>query len=318
MELSVIIVNWNTSEMLKNCLYSIEETKGNIDLEIIVVDNASSDGSREMINDQFPTVRLINSGGNIGFARANNLAIPYAKAPLVFFLNPDTVVKSNAIRLMIDFLTVNVSVAGIGCKIKDLKGKVQNLGLQWFPTPFTEFVDILLVSEKTINKIRNLVPFKDPKKSDYVSKLYGACLMVRKDVLDQIGYFDERFFMYGEDVDLCMRIVKKGWKLYYLSEAEIIHLSGGSSKNAGNHFSYLMMSESISQLMEKYHGKLGRFLYRIVIFVGSNVRLLLLLMLRSMSKMRVLRQNSDYRASFDKYVAMVRWSMNIEKPIVKE
>jgi len=317
-DIVIIIVNWNTKEMLKDCLYSIMQTKGNLRLQIIVVDNASSDGSSEMVQNLFPEVQLINSGGNIGFARANNLAIAHSDAPFILFLNPDTLVSENSINSMVDFLRSNPSIGALGCKMKDDKGRVQPLGLQWFPSPLTELFNILFVSAKTIEKIKKYLPYKDPDQSGYVSKLYGGCLVVRRDVLEQVGYFDERFFMYGEDVDLCKRIINGGWKLYYLSEAEVIHLVGGASRKTSDQFSTLMKCESISKLMQKYYGDKGKIFYRIVVFGGSIVRLSTLLILKSVSYFSFIGRNIKYEKSYSKYIAMIKWSLDLQKPIIKD
>ena len=145
MKLSIIIVNWNTKDLLKDCLLSIYETKERLKIQIIVVDNLSSDGSREMVRTSFPEVKLINSGANIGFAKANNLAIPYVKSSLILFLNPDTVVKHNTLQTLIDFNIKNPSVGAIGCRAVNLDGKVQELGLQWFPSPFTELFNLFII-----------------------------------------------------------------------------------------------------------------------------------------------------------------------------
>jgi GT2 family glycosyltransferase len=324
--LTIIIVNWNTREMLKGCLESIRQNNDIQKIKIIVVDNASKDGSFEMVQTEFPEVNLINSGGNIGFGRANNLAILYANASLVLFLNPDTVVMQGTLEGMVDFMKSHPSVGAMSCKITygpsqietiGTDGEAHTLGLQWFPSPFTELLQMLFLSDKMIQKLKEYLPYKDPNKSGYVSKLYGTCLMVRRGVLEQVGYFDERFFMYGEDVDLCRRITDAGWKLYYMSEVKIAHLVGGAESKAANQFGTLMRCQSISQLMDKYYGKFGRILYRIVVFLGSAVRLFMLLILKSMSYAQLLRFKKEYEVSFSKYFAMVKWSFNLQKPVVR-
>lgn len=317
-DLSIIIVNWNTKDLLRDCLFSIRKSAANYKLQIIVVDNASSDDSQAMVKTLFPEVRLINSGGNIGFARANNLAIPYADTPFILFLNPDTIVLENSISDMIDFMKNNLSVGGLGCKIKDKDGKVQPLGLQWFPSPLTEFLSLLFISKGSRETFKRYLPYKNPQESGTVSKLYGGCLMVQREVLEQVGYFDERFFMYGEDVDFCRRIINGGWKLYYLSKAEIIHLCGGASRKSTSQFSTLMKCESISKLMKKYYGKRGLLLYKVAILTGSLVRLIILGTLKALSGLSLIRPKINFRESFNKYKAMMKWSLNLEKPLVKE
>jgi hypothetical protein len=161
------------------------------------------------------------------------------------------------------------------------------------------------------------LPYKDPNRSGYVAKIYGGCLMVRKDILDQVGWFDERFFMYGEDVDLCRKITDAGWKLYYLSESVIIHLCGGASGAASSSFSTLMKCESISKVMQKYYSYPGSILYRFFIFFGSSIRLIMLLIIKMLSLFSSIGKKIDYKNSFNKYMSMVKWSLNLQKPIIK-
>ena len=303
--------------MLNNCLLSLRQNADSHRVKVIVVDNNSYDGSREMVELSFPEVVLINSGGNLGFAKANNIAIPHSKTPFVLFLNPDTIVKENAIRDMIDFLETHPSVGGLGCKMTFDDGSTQPLGLQWFPSPLTELFNLLFLSNKTPQKIIKYLPYHDPEQSGYVSKLYGGCLMVRKEVLDTVGYFDERFFMYGEDVDLSRRITDGGWKLYYLNEAEIIHLCGGASSNSSNNFAVLMKCESISKLMQKYYGNSGKFFYRLVIFAGSQLRIFVLWMLCIVSHFIHAENNGRCHNALTKYLAMFKWSLNLQKPKIQ-
>jgi len=320
MELSVIIVNWNTREMLKECLNSIRENTNSKKVKTIVVDNASSDGSREITEKLFPEVHLINSGGNIGFGRAANIAIPYADTPLVLFLNPDTVVLENTIQKMADFLKGNPQVGGLGCKMKSPTGIVHRdrdaheLGLQWFPSPFKELINMVLLSDITTQRFKKYLPYHDPNISGYVSKLYGGCLMVRKEVLEQVGHFDERFFMYCEDGDLSYRIIKGGWKLYYLSDAEILHVSGGASQNTSNNLT-LMRYESMRKLMQKYYGKRGEVCYKVVVFIGSLFRLIVLMTMEIVSFLSSFDRKMKYKESFKRYVAIIKWSIGLQKLI---
>lgn len=318
MDISVIIVNWNTKEMLQNCLYSLRQSATSFRMKTIVVDNASKDGSSEMIQTQFPWVNLIKSGGNIGFGKANNLAEPYTDTQFVLFLNPDTIVLKDSITKMVDYMKSNQAVGALGCKMKYADGGVSPLGLQWFPSPFTELLSMFFISEKTQKGLRSYLPYIDPNENSVVSKLYGGCLMVRKSVLDQVGWFDERFFMYGEDVDLCRRITDAGWKLYYLSDAEIIHLCHGASDEAPSNFSILMTCESISKLMHKYYGNTGAISYRIVIFSGSIFRLLISSVLKIVSSLSKTGYNVDYRNTSRKYIAMIKWCLNLQKPEIKD
>jgi GT2 family glycosyltransferase len=317
MDLSIIIVNWNTRDLLRNCLRSIKASSGAAGFETIVVDNNSSDGSREMVASEFPQVKLLNSGANLGFAKANNIGLQHATAPLVLYLNPDTEVRRETLSQMMKFMHENKGIGALGCKIRNLSGTLQQLGLQWFPTPLTELVKFLVVSESTHKRCPGLLPFHDAERSGEVIKLFGACLLVRRAVLDQVGAFDERFFMYCEDVDLCYRISRAGWRLYYLAEAEILHLGGASGASAPSSFSVLMMCESFSKYMDKQYGFGGAFAYRIAALIGAQARLCALLIIRLAGYARLRLRDSALEASFRKYLAVTKWSLGIQKALVR-
>lgn len=301
-ELTVLIVNWNTRELLRSCLQSIEPERRELDLEVLVVDNASADGSAEMVRSGFPQVRLIESGGNLGFGRGNNLALPQASAPLVLFLNPDTEVRPGALRAMVDFMQQSQSTGAVGCRIVNEYGHLQELGLQASPSPWMELVKLLLVSNKASGILKRLPWRHDPTQDGPVKKLYASCLMVRRSVLESVGSFDERFFMYCEDVDLCHRIDQAGHGLYYLSQPEIVHYCGKASESAPSDFSTLMMCESIAMLMEKYYGTVGRLLYRGIVTLSSLARLAVL----TLSGLRGAKEGVAR-----KYKNMLSWSLKL-------
>jgi GT2 family glycosyltransferase len=306
-DLSIIIVNWNAKEMLRNCLNSILQANNNFKIQIIVVDNASSDGSKEMVESFFTDVKILESGGNLGFSRANNLGIPYAEAPYILFLNPDTLVSGAALSGMTEFLMENPSVGALGCKICNAAHEIQDLPEQWWISPSRKLVELLLTSRNMPNRIKNVVPYHDPNKSGYISYLYGACLMVRRSTLDQVGPFDNRFFMYCEDIDLCHRISMAGWKLYYLSEYQITHLVGGPTKVSATNFKYITSCESISKLMQKYYGNRGKGIYKFEIFLISFLKLCLLPILLAF---RLVKFNVNLREFAIKHYTCIKWSIS--------
>ena len=317
-DLTIIIVNWNTRDILKNCLVSISLTKGNLKLKTIVVDNASGDKSAEMVRKLFPEIHLIESGGNIGFGRANNLAIPFADTPFILFLNPDTILKNSTLERMVNFLHDNPTIGAVGCKATDTRGRPQELGIQKFPSPFLEFIKICFQSEQTISLLKYLLPYQPPSQSGVVFKLYGVCLMVRNEVLKHSGSFDERFFMYCEDVDLCYRIVKLGWKIYYLSDVEIVHLGGAASQKIDSNFTILMTLESVAKFIEKKKGERGKLYYQFAVFFGAIFRLIVLTGIYMIACLGIVYPTISIRKAFNKYLAMVKWSLNLQKPTIKK
>jgi hypothetical protein len=302
-------VNWNTSNILHDCLASIRNSRGDVEVETFVVDNDSTDGSREMVERDFPEVHLINSGSNMGFGKANNLAIPQAKAPYVFFLNPDTIVQQKTLEKMCAFLDNNPETGVIGCKMIDAEGFPAELSLQMESTPLKRFFLQIFFANKSANIIEKIFPSHSPHKSGYIKNLYGACLMIRKDALDRAGYFDEQFFMYAEDIDLCQRIYKKGWKLYYMSEVKIIHLEGRASDNAPKDFSILMMCESISKLMLKNYGMKGKIIYKLGVFISSGLRLVIIFFLAGIDYATGGKNKVKYKQSWHKHMIMMKWSL---------
>ena len=315
-EITIIIVNWNTKELLRNCLRSIICKDSGIHAKIIVVDNDSKDGSGEMVSSEYPEVTLINSGGNLGFGKANNLGKGHVVGDYVLFLNPDTILMDGAIEKMTNFMESHPAIGALSCKMIYPSGDVQPLGLQWFPSPMTELIKMLFVTKGTSKYLNGFIPYHDPNQSGYVNKLYGGCLLVRSAVLDEVGWFDERFFMYGEDVDLSRRIAEAGWKLYYMSDVAIIHLCGGASKKSESDFSTLMMCDSVSKLMKKYHGNWGEITYKAVIFTGSCARMLILYLMNIITNLLGRDRTQNYDRLMKKYGTMIRWSLNRKKPFI--
>lgn len=312
MNTTVVIVNWNGGSMLRDCLASLRMRAPGF--PVVVVDNDSSDGSREEAQREFPEYCIFSSGDNLGFARGNNLAQPHVNTSYVLFLNPDTIVLGDALQRMERFLDENPDVGLVGCKMRYPGGEVQEQGIQLIPTPWTILWQSLLITDRNYRRFKHLVPYLDPNKCAYATKLYGGCMLVRKEILDQIGWLDERYFMYAEDVDLCRTLRDRGWKLYYLSDAEIIHLAGGTSKNATSGFSTLMMSESIAKFMRKYHGNTGAFAYRFVVFTVGAARIIPALLLGLVSRLR--GEAYTLRGPFLKYKLMILWALGLRRAFI--
>lgn len=226
-DLSIIIVNYNTKELLEQCLESLTG-----DEEIIVVDNASTDGSVEMAEKEFPKVKLVKNKENLGFAKANNQAFRQARGEYVLFLNPDTVVLGQASLKMVQWLEKHPRVGILGCQILDEDKKIRSSG-GFFPNLWRVFlwmsgIDHFPPVARAFGAY-HLPPsfFKAQGELDWVQ---GCALLARREVLEKIGGFDENFFMYAEEVDLCLRAKKLGWQVWFTPGAQIIHLGGGKTK----------------------------------------------------------------------------------------
>lgn len=224
--LSIIIVNWNTKELIRNCLKSLITRVGEVPYEIIVVDNASTDESVDMIKKEFPSVKLIVNKTNYGFSKANNQGAIVSRGQFILFLNPDTLIHNNVIDKTIKFMSLHPKAGAVGCKILREDGVVQKSCWR-FPS-LLEYV----ISEFGLNKIFLLIRRKEENKTQEVDALSGSFLLLRKDVFYNVGMFDENLWAYYEDTDLCYRIRKAGWKIYYFSDVAITHLGGQSFAKA--------------------------------------------------------------------------------------
>lgn len=234
-DLSIIIVNYNVKEFLKNLLYSIKKAAQNFSTEIIVVDNASDDGSVEMIKEKFPEVILIENKSNVGFGKANNQGLKIAKGRFILLINPDTLVAEDTFQKMIEFFDSHLDVGMAGCKILNPDGTLQLACRRSFPGPWTAFTKVTGLSSlfpKSKLFARYNLTYLDENQTYEVDAISGSFMMLRKEVYDKVGGFDEQFFMYGEDLDLCYRIQKAGYKIFYVHTTQIIHYKGESTKRS--------------------------------------------------------------------------------------
>ncbi len=314
MDLSVIIVSWNVRDHLKRCIESLSYNSDFSDSKIYIVDNASSDGTEEMVKSEFPEVNVIQSGSNIGFSRGNNLALPRIESTYVLFLNPDTVVLENSLKNLYQCIDGRAEVGAVGARLVYQDGTVQPLGIQWYPTLWTEFLCQFFISHLTTKLFGKLIPIHDPEISGYVRKIYGGCVLVRKTVLDKVGSFDERFFMYVEDVDLCKRITESGIQIFYCAESTFVHNHGAASSRAPSAFATLMKCDSISKYMKKHHGNIGSALFRVMIFSSALIRLFAVLAWKTMN----LGNNDKMIGSIGKYRDMLFWALHLKQPSIPE
>ncbi|MBN2056748.1 glycosyltransferase family 2 protein [bacterium] len=229
-DLAICIVNWNTRELLRECLRSIKDTLGELKAEVFVVDNCSRDGSADMVADEFSRVCLIRNEQNRGFGMANNQAISLARAPFILILNPDIVALPGAIENMVKFLVQHPEAGAIGGKMLNADRTLQ-YSLRTFPsalTAFTENHDLnwLPCMSALYNRYRMFTWHHESLRE--VDQPMGAAMMVRRSVIETLGGFDENFHMFFEDVDLCYRIKRNGWKIYYVPAARIVHYGGCS------------------------------------------------------------------------------------------
>lgn len=256
MDLSIIIVSWNTRQRLHDCLASIYAQPWNIDFEVFVIDNASSDGSPQMVRCMFPQVHLVENAQNFGFARACNQGLRRARGRFIVLLNPDTQLLGNALSDMVIYLDEHPDIGALGPRIVNANGVVDPRCARHLPTLATELFEKTRLDRRfPHNRIfgHYLMTYWDHNDSRDVEALSGACLMVRREVVAQVGMLDESFFMYGEDIDWCYRIRKAGWRVHYYNDAQVIHIAGQSTNLVYEEMGIEAL-RSLNYFFHKHHG----------------------------------------------------------------
>lgn len=256
MQLSIIIVNYNVKHFLEQCLCSVQKAVAGMQAEVIVADNNSSDNSVQYLQDRFTSVKFIANNENHGFAKACNQGLAEAKGKYVLFLNPDCIVPEDCFQKCIDFLNQHPDAGGLGIKMLDGKGRFLKESKRSFPSPMTSLYKLiglarLFPRSKTFSRYH--LGHLNENENHEVDVLAGAFMLLKKEVLDKTGGFDETFFMYGEDVDLSYRIQKAGYKNYYFSGSSIIHFKGESTRKGSMNY-VRMFYNAMSIFVKKHYG----------------------------------------------------------------
>ncbi|MDQ2089669.1 glycosyltransferase family 2 protein [Marimonas arenosa] len=302
---SVIIVNWNTCDLLHNCVRSVKAQTSAVH-EIIVIDNASSDGSAEMVRREFPDVILIANTGNRGFAAANNQGLEIARGESVLLLNPDTVVLDHAIDTMLDWLEIHRDVGCVGCQVLEGPDVVQKTCFA-DPSPLNlAIIELGLLRLARYARVLGRPWYMDWDRESTrdVDVVSGMFMLVPRMVLQEVGPLDEGFFVYAEEADWCRRIRKVGWRCVFATEAQIIHLDGGSKSTAQiRSRMYVQLQKSHLYYVRKHYGRLG-FAAVKTLFVGSALARGVLFGIRS-----VFRRDADTRARVRLSAAALRYHL---------
>ncbi len=297
-DVSVIVVNWNTGELLKNCLASLRGTRGGPTCEIIVVDNASTDGSVAMLRECFPAARVIVNETNRGFGAANNQAFAVMRGRYALLLNTDAVVTEDAVRELFSFMESRPDAAMACGQLLNRDGTKQN-SIAAFPTLFTLLFNMPV--------LEYLFPRRYPgKRYDYdrplaVDSGVGACLLVRRQAMDEVGWFDERYFFFMEETDWAYRMRRQGWKIYHVPSARIYHLQGQSIGPGVR--SRIEFYRSRYQFFRKWHGLPYYALIRITIFL----RLLVNWFFTSLAVIFTLGLSRRIRSKLHVYSSLILW-----------
>lgn len=282
MKLTVVIVNYNVRYFLEQCLHAVQKAASKVSSEIIVVDNASVDGSCPMVEARFPEVHLICNQENVGFSKANNQAIRMARGEYILLLNPDTVVEEDCFLKAVRFMDETPDAGALGVKMIDGQGKFLPESKRGLPTPEVAFWKIFGFTKLFPHSIKFARYYLGHLSNDQIHRvevLAGAFMLIRKAALDKTGLLDEAFFMYGEDIDLSFRITQAGYQNYYFPETTIIHYKGESTKKGSINYVKVFYNAMLI-FARKHFSKENARLYSILISVAIYFRALLSLIAR--------------------------------------
>jgi GT2 family glycosyltransferase len=309
----VIIVNWNSKGFLRKCLASLFANEWDPAWEVVIIDNASYDGSGEMVAANFPGVRFLQSKHNLGFAGANNLAFSQCSGHYILFLNPDTEIVGAALRTMLSFLKVKSESAGaVGVRLLNTDLTLQTSCILRFPTIINQALDLDLLRRVFPRaSIWGVAPLFGPESTvAAVEAISGACLMVTREGFEQVGRFTASYFMYSEDVDLCYKLQASGRRNYYLGGAAVIHHGGKSTANHETRFSAVVMHESRHQFLRRHHGNFYAAAYRLSTGVTAAARLSMLAVVYGVFLGRFRR--AYLCAALLRWYRVLRWSLGLE------
>ena len=306
-DLSIVIVSWNTKKYLEECLTSLSAIDENLSAETIVVDNASTDGSPEMIRAQFPEAILIETGANLGFAGGNNVGIKQARGKYICLINSDVNVLPDCLPKMHCYMEQQPTVGLLGPGWLQTDGRLHRSGMR-FPTLWhvflrALFLDSLFKGSKFFGGFL-MTDFQFDRTTD-IEVLNGWFWMARREALNQVGPLDERFFMYGEDLDWCKRFHLAGWRLVFYPEARALHYGGASSSNAPSRFLVEKQRGSL-QYWKKYHGRTSSFIYLLIGCLHYGIRA------TGWGFVYLTQRSSRSKANIEvkKYLECLRWTFD--------
>lgn len=307
MKLSLIMVNWNSSEHVRRCLASLERHVRFPVHEVIVIDSGSRDECGTMLAREFPAVRFLQSPANLGFGRANNAAVRCATGTHLLLLNPDTEFVDDAIHALVAAARELEDAGAIGCRLLQPDGAVQTSCVQALPTLWNQLLDAECLRRLTPRSglwgtAALAAEAAEPVEVEAVS---GACVLIERQRFEEVGGFTDSFFMYGEDLDLCHKLRADGWRNYHVSAARIIHYGGGSSSRAPSGFSTVQMRVAVHHFFQLRHGRAAALAYRATTALAACCRLAVIGPLLPLGR-GIVRHGTD---SWAKWGAILGWSL---------
>ena len=309
-DVSIILVNWNTRDLLIQCLQALPPAMRDLDAEIIIVDNASSDGSVQALKSEFAYVHLIQNERNLGFAAANNQALRIAAGQYALVLNTDTLPKPESIKRLVAFAETHPQAGMVGALLLNPDGSFQ-ASFADFPSLRNETLLLLGLAKRLLGPhFPNHGPHesREPRRCDWVQ---GACLLVRRDALPAIGLLDEGYFMYTEETDWCARCWKAGWEVWFTPQARIIHY-GGQSAARQPAAKRRQLYASKARFFRKHRGTLASVCFRVIVQMTSTLKLIYWTL---MTNIRTGEQRASARINVQAYLTVLRWqNQPLSKP----
>ena len=314
LDISIIIVSWNAKKYLEQCIASIIGETIKYQTEIIVVDNASTDGSVELVKGKFPKVKVICNDTNLGFAKANNIGIKQGTGKYICLINSDVEILQGCFDRIVPYFEQHSKIGVIGPQIIGVDGTVQR-SCMGFPTIWNTFcrallLDTLFPRSRLFSSY--LRTFQKHDTIQYVDVINGCFWLISREALNQVGLLDERFFIYAEDKDWCKRFWDAGWKVVYFPQAQAIHYGGASSSNAPTRF-YIEMYRANYEYWKKYHSRPAQLTFLLITGLHHIIRLIgemMLLVIRPSKRSYVLNK-------IKRSIALIQWllSFNLENRI---
>lgn len=310
MRLSILIVNWHSARYVRACLRTIRAHPPRGACEIIVVDGGSFDECGAMLAAEFPQVRFVQSPTNVGFARCNNLGFRQARGAAVLFLNPDTEVQAGALDALLEALDARPGAGAVGARLLNTDGSLQVSCVQPFPTVLNQFLDAdwLMRRFPRWSLWGNSILHQASLAPGEVQAVSGACLMVKRTVFEQVGGFSEDYFMYGEDLDLCLKIRRAGYGVWHVPPARLVHHGGGSSGGGGSTAAHVLMRAAVHTFLVKNRGRCYAGLYRLTMGGNACGRMVLLLLATYLG---AAARRERRRLGARKWRAILCWSLRL-------
>jgi len=316
-DLSIIFVNWNAVDYLRECIASIYDQTRNLSFEILVVDNASPAGNVDTLKEHFPHVTIIKSPENLGFAKANNLGFKHSSGSLVLFLNPDTKLVGPAINLLVDQMRARPDAGIVGARHVSPDLSVQTTSIQKFPRILNQVLNIEYLRRRWPHSgLWDIAPlFSSSLEPVQVEMIPGACMLLRRELFEQVGMFTEDYFMYGEDIDLNLKVARAGWKNYYVPKATIIHYGGRSStQHKVSQWSTVMMYRAMGKFYVRNHGRVYAAMYRVAMGCCALARLALFVLAYPLGIL--VRKKQRLRYALEKWTVVLMWACGLDQRIL--